>query len=264
MPVTEGAEVAVETPANAGPPTGRRPVQWLPVLLQSARMETRLARTLVFDVPGWAGHAPGQHVDVRLTAESGYTAQRSYSVASPSAQDQLELTVQRVPGGEVSTYLTETMRPGDRLEIRGPLGGWFQWTSQLRGPVLLVGGGSGVVPLMAMLRERALSGSASPFRLIYSARTPDHVIYTGELHQLTQSHPDVHITRLYTRSGLPDDAREPGRLRIEDLPTPAIASTDESTRVYVCGPTGFVEHAAQLLVDRGYPPSDIRTERFGS
>ncbi|MBB3090842.1 ferredoxin reductase [Nocardioides albus] len=227
-------------------------------------METRLARTLVLDVPGWSGHAPGQHVDVRLTAEDGYTAQRSYSVASPSAQDQVELTVQRVQGGEVSTYLTEIMLPGDQLEIRGPLGGWFQWTARIRGPVLLVGGGSGVVPLMAMLRERVRSDSSSPFRLIYSARTPDHIIYTSELHQMGQTHPDIQISRLYTRSGLPDDTREPGRLRIEDLPPPGNEITEGPSRVYVCGPTGFVEHAARLLVDRGYRSSDIRTERFGS
>lgn len=240
-----------------------RRIRWLPARLLATRMETRLARTLVFDVPGWAGHAAGQHVDIKLTAEDGYTAQRSYSLASSSAQGRLELTVQRVQGGEVSPYLTEVMQPGDQLEIRGPLGGWFQWTPRVRGPVLLIGGGSGVVPLMAMLRARTMSDSTSPFRLIYSARTPDHVIYTGELYELDQAHPDIQITRLYTRSGLPDDTREAGRLRLEDIPAPATTNTDEPTRVYVCGPTGFVEHAAQLLVDHGYPPSDIRTERFG-
>ncbi|MHD0300857.1 ferredoxin reductase [Rhodococcus qingshengii] len=264
MPATERSRDAAEVHADTGPAVRRRPIRWLPAQLQATRMETHLARTLVFAVPGWSGHAAGQHVDVRLTAEDGYTAQRSYSVASRSGPDQFELTVQRVSGGEVSTYLTETMLPGDRLEVRGPLGGWFQWTARLRGPVLLLGGGSGVVPLMAMLRERTHSDSDSPFRLIYSARTPDHVIYTGELHQLAQAHPDIPITRLYTRAGLPDDTREPGRLRIEDLPTPAHGGTVGATRVYVCGPTGFVEHAAQLLVDRGFTPSDIRTERFGS
>jgi ferredoxin-NADP reductase len=256
-------------------------------------METRTAKTLLFSVPEWNGHDAGQHVDVKLTAEDGYTAQRSYSLASTSSPGWLQLTVQTVSNGEVSPYLVEVMGPGDRLQLRGPIGGWFRWTEQLTEPVLLVGGGSGIVPLMAMLRQRIESKAPRPFHLIYVARTPDHIFYTNELHTIAQSHADVTIDRIYTRAGLPDDPRAPGRLTLEDLPVPlgatgtslarlTEASQAESTeagrsassataptrhgamtRVYVCGPTGFVEHAAQLLQARGHPSDAIRTERFG-
>lgn len=245
-------------------------------------METRTAKTLLFSVPGWTGHDAGQHVDVKLTAEDGYTAQRSFSVASASALGWLQLTVQTVSNGEVSPYLVEAMEPGDELELRGPIGGWFRWTEALIEPVLLVGGGSGIVPLMAMLRQRIESGATTPFHLIYVARTPDHVFYANELYTIAQNNDDVTIDRLYTRSGLPDDARTPGRLTLEDLPAPIETATEASaeratttaattatasvagfTRAYVCGPTGFVEHAAQLLQARGHKPNAIRTERFG-
>ena len=225
-------------------------------------METQTAKTLAFVVPGWSGHDAGQHVDVKLTAEDGYTAQRSYSIASASEPGRLELTVQVVTGGVVSPYLVETMGTGDELELRGPIGGWFRWTEQVLAPVLLVAGGSGIVPLMAMLRQRARTGSNTPFQLIYSARTPDHLIYTNELHAISQLECDVTIDRLFTRSGLPDDARSPGRLRPLDFPQP-VSSAAGPTRVYVCGPTGFVENAAQLLIERGHQPASIRTERFG-
>jgi ferredoxin-NADP reductase len=222
-------------------------------------METRTAKTLLFSVPGWAGHDAGQHVDVKLTAEDGYTAQRSYSIASASAPGRLELTVQTVSGGEVSPYLVEGMELGDELQLRGPIGGWFLWTERLIEPVLLVGGGSGIVPLMAMLRQRVVSGATTPFHLIYVARTPDHIFYTNELHTIGQSDNGVTIDRLYSRSGLPDDSRTPGRLTLEDVPAPGAGST----RAYVCGSNGFVEHAAQLLEARGHQSSAIRTERFG-
>ena len=225
-------------------------------------METRTARTLVFAVPGWPGHQAGQHVDVKLTAEDGYTAQRSYSIASASDPDRLELTVQAVPEGDVSPYLVETMQAHDELELRGPIGGWFRWSEQFVEPVLLVGGGSGIVPLMAMIRQRVRSGARAPFHLIYSARTPDHVFYTSELHEIVERAPGVTIDRLFTRSGLPDDPRAPGRLTLRDLSESATAAGG-STRVYVCGPTGFVENAAQLLLERGHQPASIRTERFG-
>lgn len=239
-----------------------RPIQWRRAKLHDSRMETRTARTLVFDVPGWTEHRAGQHVDIKLTAENGYTAQRSYSIASASAPGRLEITVQAISDGEVSPYLVETMAPGDELELRGPIGGWFQWTEQLTEPILLIGGGSGIVPLMAMLRERIRVDSNAPFRLLYVARTPDHIFYANELYSIGQSNSDVIIDRLYSRAGLPDDPRTPGRLGLEDIPRPTFGETG-STRVYVCGPSGFVEGATQLLQSGGHQPTAIRTERFG-
>jgi ferredoxin-NADP reductase len=253
-------------PENQPPPAGTPrpgPIPWLTAELRGSWMETRTAKTLLFSVPGWTGHHAGQHVDVKLTAENGYTAQRSYSVASTSALGELQLTVQTVSNGEVSPYLVEAMEPGDELQLRGPIGGWFRWTERLTEPVLLVGGGSGIVPLMAMLRQRIESRATAPFHLIYVARTPDHLFYANELYTITQSHGDVTIDRLYTRSGLPDDSRPPGRLNLDDLPAPSEEPAADPTRVYVCGPTGFVEHAAQLLQARGHHPNAIRTERFG-
>jgi ferredoxin-NADP reductase len=234
-------------------------------------METRSAKTLLFSVPGWTGHDPGQHVDLKLTSEDGYSTQRSYSLASTSSPGWVELTVQVVGNGEVSPYLVETMQPGDELQLRGPIGGWFRWDEELPGPVLLVAGGSGIVPLMAMLRRRIESGVTTAFHLIYVVRTPDHVFYANELATIAQAHPDVTIDLLYTRAGLPDDARAPGRLAPADIPAPLGADASDAsarsgtnrTRVYVCGPTGFVENAARLLQDRGHAADAIRTERFG-
>ena len=262
MTTSPSAALGADRPTNkiAAPRVGR--ISWLRARLETSRMETRTARTLVFVVPGWSGHDAGQHVDVKLTAEDGYTAQRSYSIASASEADRVELTVQVVPGGVVSPYFVETMGIGDELELRGPIGGWFRWTEQILAPVLLVAGGSGIVPLMAMLRQRGRAGSSTPFHLIYSARTPDHLIYTNELHAISQREPGVTVDRLFTRSGLPGDARASGRLRLLDLPQPVWGAAGP-TRVYVCGPTGFVEDAAQLLIERGHQPASIRTERFG-
>ena len=237
------------------------PLPWLRARMDDGWLETRTARTLVLDVPGWPGHDPGQHVDVRLTASDGYTAQRTYSVASLPQQGRLSLTVQAVSEGEVSPHLVEAMEPGDECEVRGPVGGWFRWTPDLGGPLLLVAGGSGIVPLMSIVREMARSTPTLPVRLVYSVRTPDHVIYTNELFALTQTTPGLGVDRLYSRGGLPDDARTPGRLRPEDLPGPS--ATREPPTVYVCGPTGFVESATEHLLDLGHLPSAIRTERFG-
>lgn len=242
--------------------------RWLTAELHGSWMETRTARTLLFAVPGWQGHDAGQHVDIKLTAEDGYTAERSYSVASATEPGWLQLTVETVTNGEVSLYLVQSMQPGDQLQVRGPIGGWFRWTDDMAEPVLLVGGGSGVVPLMAMLRHRVQSANRAPFHLIYVARSPDHIFYTNELFTIAESHSDITVDRLYTRSGLPDDSRQPGRLTLSDLPAPSRTSGDSpmtstSTRVYVCGPTGFVENTAQLLQTLGHQPAAIRTERFG-
>jgi len=216
--------------------------------LRERRAESPSAVTLAFDVPGWPGHLAGQHVDVRLTAEDGYRAQRSYSIASAPGGEGLELTVQRVDDGEVSPYLTDALEAGDPVELRGPVGGWFVWRPGDPSPVLLVGGGSGIVPLMAMVRTRRASGATAPFRLVYSVRTPADRLYVPEL---------PGATVLYTRTAPPGEPRAPGRLTRADLA--AVPPSD----CFVCGPTGFVEAAADLLVDLGHDPARIRTERFG-
>jgi len=224
--------------------------------LAGTRQETATAKTLVLDVEGWPGHRAGQHVDLRLTAEDGYTAQRSYSIASAPDGDIVELTVQLLPDGEVSPFLVCDLAVGDPFELRGPVGGWFVWESADPRPVLLVAGGAGVVPLMAMLRARRAAGSAAPFRLLYSVRTPDDVLYDAELDA-----PDdgVEVSLIFTRTAPAGSSRPPGRLSAADLGPPA----DPSEQVFVCGPTAFVEAAARLLVDHGYDEHAVRTERFG-
>jgi ferredoxin-NADP reductase len=234
---------------------------WLVGTVAAVREETPTARTIVLDVPGWPGHQAGQHVDVRLTAPDGYSAQRSYSIASPPGGTGLELTVQRLADGEVSPYLTEVLAPGDPLELRGPIGGWFVWRAEDTGPVLLVAGGSGVVPLMAMIRARALSGSRTPFRLVYSVREPETALYASELAERARTDAGLEVTYVYTRS-TPAGWRMPaGRINADILTAGQAALPGLS--VFVCGPTGFVEAAADLLVDAGHEPGTIKTERFG-
>jgi ferredoxin-NADP reductase len=223
------------------------------------RVETSSATTLVLDVTGWPGHLPGQHVDVRLTADDGYTATRSYSLAAPADGDRVEVTVQRVPDGEVSPFLSDDLQVGDTVGLRGPVGGWFVWRPSQPGPVLLVAGGSGVVPLMAMLRARPADGP--PFRLVYSTREPDDVIYREELAALGGVG-GIQIDRVFTRRGADGDARPPGRLRGGDLDGAGWTAAHAPT-CYVCGPTGFVEAAASILAAAGHDPGRIRTERFG-
>jgi ferredoxin-NADP reductase len=234
-------------------------LRWRIARLVERRDETEAARTLVFDVPGWPGHLAGQHVDVRLTAEDGYSTQRSYSVASAPAGDRVELTVARVPDGEVSPYLADTMEPGDEVELRGPVGGWFVWHPQDSAPVLLVAGGSGMVPLMAMIRVRHDTGSLVPFRLLYSVRTPDDRFYQPEL-RLPKAGLD--ISYLYTRTAPDGATRPPRRIDTADLHAHGWPA-EFAPSCYVCGPTGFVETTADLLVELGHDPARIRTERFG-
>jgi ferredoxin-NADP reductase len=217
----------------------------------------------MLDVPGWPGHDAGQHVDVRLTAEDGYSAQRSYSIASASAPGStVELTVQRVTDGEVSSYLVEYAQPGDRFELRGPIGGYFVWRPSSSAPVQLVAGGSGIVPLMAMIRTRAAVGSAVPFRLVASVRSPADAIYAAELTRLAAADDGLDVTYAYTRQAPPGWAEPPGRLDAARLSQAAWPVSREPD-CFVCGPTGFVETAADLLVAAGHPPERIRTERFG-
>jgi ferredoxin-NADP reductase len=233
---------------------------WRVATVHLVRDETPTARTLVLDVGGWPGHLAGQHVDVRLTAADGYSATRSYSIASASDGARVELTVERLDDGEVSPYLAGVVAIGDRLELRGPVGGWFVWRPEQAEPVQLVAGGSGVVPLMAMVRTHAQSGSAAPLRLLYGARDPDAVIYRGELRALQRAGLD--LTLAYSRSAPEGWPRPPGRvdaaLLAEVTWPPAAGAT-----TYVCGPTGFVETVADLLVAAGHDPRRVRTERFG-
>jgi ferredoxin-NADP reductase len=223
--------------------------------------ETPGVRSIVLEPPAWHGHRAGQHVDIRLTAEDGYQAQRSYSIASAPEDEQLVLTVERLDDGEVSPYLVGELRAGDGLELRGPVGGYFVWEESFGGPLLLVAGGSGVVPLRAMLRHHRAIGSAVQVRLLYSARTFEDIIYRDELmHLADDSQVDVHFT--LTRRQ-PDDwrgyRRRIDRELLEDVSWPS----GEQPLVYVCGPTAFVETAATVLVGLGHEPTRIRTERFG-
>ena len=219
---------------------------------------TPSAVTIVLDVDDWPGHAAGQHVDVRLTAEDGYQAQRSYSIASAPEDPQLALTVERIDDGEVSPYLAGELRAGDELELRGPVGGHFTWRVTDGGPLLLVAGGSGLVPLMAMVRHRAARGSDIDTRLLLSARGIDDVFYREEL----EGFGDVRVEITLTRSQPPDWHGAARRVDTEMLRALGPAP-EASPRVYVCGPTAFVERAADLLVALGHPPRSIRAERFG-
>jgi ferredoxin-NADP reductase len=235
---------------------------WRVAVVAAVRDETPTARTLVLEVPGWPGHRAGQHVDVRLTAPDGYSAQRSYSIASAPGGSRVELTVQRLADGEVSPYLTQTLAVGDPLELRGPIGGWFVWDPGSALPVLLVAGGSGVVPLMAMIRARAGAGSDTPFRLLYSLRDPGAALYAGELAKRERAADGLAVTWVYTRTAPAGSARPAGRIS-GALVAAAGFGHGQSPSVFVCGPTGFVETAADLLVRAGHDPRAIKTERFG-
>jgi ferredoxin-NADP reductase len=237
------------------------PLPWREATIRAIRPETPRVKTLVLDVPGWPGHAAGQHVDVRLTAEDGYQAQRSYSIASGPGSPDLELTVEEIADGEVSPYLTEEARPGDSFELRGPIGGYFVWHPGLDGPLLLVGGGSGVVPLMAMLRHRRASGGTEDARLLLSARTLDDVVYRDELAALVDGSVQVRLT--LTRGEAPAGWDGWTRRIDRDMLLAVGPEPSQRPRVYVCGPTPFVEEAARLLVELGHEPAAVHTERFG-
>jgi ferredoxin-NADP reductase len=223
--------------------------------------ETPEVRSLVLDLPEWSGHQAGQHVDVRLTADDGYQAQRSYSIASAPEDERLVLTVERLDDGEVSPYLVDELRIGDMLELRGPIGGYFVWDGSLGGPLQLVAGGSGVVPFRSMLRHRDAEGSTVPTRLLYSARSLPSLIYREEIMQIaTQDGIDVSVTLTRER---PEGWHGYGRRIDRELLGEVSWPPSERPRVYVCGPTAFVESAANTLVALGHDPGRIRTERFG-
>jgi ferredoxin-NADP reductase len=222
--------------------------------------ETPRVKTIVLDVPEWPGHRAGQHVDVRLTADDGYQAERSYSIASAPVGTRLELTVERLDDGEVSPYLTDVLQPGDRIELRGPVGGYFVWEPEQGGPLLLVAGGSGIVPLMAMVRRRAAAGSDVDMRLLFSSRDWNDVIYRDELERMNGN--GLTVVHTLTRSRPPGwtgySRRVDAEMLMEVGPSPG-----ERPRAYICGPTPFVEAVAEALVRLGHDPRVIKTERFG-
>ena len=223
--------------------------------------ETPHVKTIAFDVPDWPGHRAGQHVDLRLTAEDGYQAQRSYSIASPADGTRIDLTVERLDDGEVSPYLTNELRSGDQIELRGPVGGYFVWEPAQGGPLLLVAGGSGIVPLMAMLRTRHAAESDAETRLLFSSRAWEDVIYRAELERLGGD--GLTVVHTLTRSrprGWAGYARRVDREMLAEVgPVP-----EDEPHVYVCGPTAFVEIVAEELVGLGHEPRAIKTERFGA
>ncbi|WP_054248639.1 ferredoxin reductase [Rhodococcus opacus] len=245
---------------------GRAVLSWRVAELVESWPETASARALVLEVPDWPGHRAGQHVDLRLTGPDGYTTERSYSLASPAERSpggwRLQLVVQRVADGEVSPYLTDVFGAGNLIEVRGPIGGWFVWSPREGGgaPVLLVAGGSGIVPLMSMIRERRFRHDRTPFRLVYSLRTQADELFADELNRPGSGDGGVETFVLCTREDSP--RRPAGRITAADLAAwgwPA----DFAPRCFVCGPTGFVEEAARLLLSLGHSPDDIKTERFG-
>jgi ferredoxin-NADP reductase len=247
-------------------------LNWQVGTVAEVRDETPAARTIAVDLPDWPRHAPGQHVDVRLTAPDGYSTQRSYSIASAPAHKRLELTVQRLDDGEVSPYLTQVLEPGYPLELRGPIGGWFVWDPASTKPVLLVAGGSGVVPLMSMIRARDLTGSTAPFQLLYSVRSPETAFYTAELAQRSSARNGPRVSYAYTRTAPPDSPLPAGRISASVLAATGVSFAGPASAgwpagappaVFICGPTSFVEAAANLLVAAGHDTRMIKTERFG-
>ena len=238
-------------------------IMWRLARVLETRAETPSARTLVLDVPGWPGHRAGQHVDVRLTAEDSYQTQRSYSIASPPEEGQVSLTVERIEDGEVSPYLTGELRAGDVLELRGPIGGYFTWdAARDGGPLFLVAGGSGVVPLMSMLRHRAAMRSRVPARLLYSARTVEEIFYRDELRRMAGGDADLQIIQTLTREQPAGWTGHTGRID-RDLLASVAWGPQERPLTYICGPTSLVEVMASLLQAQGHDPVRLKTERFG-
>ena len=237
-------------------------LQWRIAEVTAIRDETPRARSLTLRVADWTGHIPGQHMDVRLTAADGYQAQRSYSIASIPKPLELELLVDRIPEGEVSPYLTEEVRPGDRIELRGPIGGYFVWTAAHGGPLMLLAAGSGVVPLASMLAYRAQAAPGLPTRLLYSARSYADIIFRAQLDSWARQDSSLTVSLTLTRGAPADWTGYRRRIDLDMLREVAF-SADQSPLAYVCGPTSMVEQTADHLIALGYPPDRIRTERFG-
>jgi len=236
---------------------------WQPARVVAIREETPRVKTIQFALDNWPGHLAGQHADVRLEAEDGYRAERSYSIASPPDVSPLELTVDRLDEGEVSPFLTGQLQPGDMIQLRGPIGAHFAWSAvEPKHPLLLIGGGSGVVPLMCMLRHRKMTGSTVPTALLYSSRTRNHVIYHHELMDLARNDPNFTLRITLTRDKAPGWSGMVGRIDMAAVQS-LLDALGGSTDNFVCGPDGFVEAASTLLLQAGQPRETIRTERFG-
>jgi ferredoxin-NADP reductase len=240
----------------------KRPLEWQIATVKALRVETLDVKTLTLTLPDWTAHRPGQHYDIRLTAEDGYSSQRSYSIASePERTGEIDITVERISEGEVSPYLDDTVVEGDRFEVRGPIGGYFVWDRSIGGPLLLVAGGSGIVPLMAMLRHRAVAGVNDPARLLYSARTDEQIIYGQELEMLARNNG---LTVSYTLTRSQPSGWKGYTRRIDDAMLKEVsAPLGRELLAYICGPTALVEVAADGLERVGLAAERIRTERFG-
>ncbi|WP_310794928.1 ferredoxin reductase [Cnuibacter physcomitrellae] len=233
---------------------------WTTGTVSGGEKITPTGRILRLDVPSWPGNLPGQHLDLRLTADDGYQAVRSYSIASYGPGTTVELAVDELPDGEVSPYLVEDVQPGDQLEVRGPIGNYFVWREQQTEPVQLIAGGSGIVPLVSIVRAHQASSSAAPFRMIYSVRAPEDAYYAAELDSYSGDR--FSLEWVYTRTTPAGWARPAGRIDRAVIEASALPASDDPT-VYVCGPTGFVEAVARILVDLGHDPGRVKTERFG-
>lgn len=241
----------------------RRSLDWQIATVTDIKDETPRVKSFTLALPAWRRHRAGQHYDLRLTAEDGYQAQRSYSVASaPEEEDEIDLTVERLDDGEVSTYLHDVLIVGDRVEVRGPIGGYFVWEKGMGGPLFLVAGGSGIVPLMAMLRHKEVSGSRVLVRLLYSARSAEDLIYAGELDRRRGADPDLGVAYTLTRYQ-PEGWTGYSRRVDANMLKAELESMETSPLCYVCGPTPMVESVANDLVELGIAASRVRTERFG-
>ncbi len=240
-----------------------RPIEWQIATVKNIKSETPKVKSFTLTLPNWVPHRAGQHYDIRLTAPDGYQAQRSYSVASePERTGEIDLTVEKIEDGEVSLYLHDVLMRGDRIEVRGPIGGYFVWEAKMSGPLLLIAGGSGVVPLMAMLRHRAAAGAHLPTRLLFSSRTPDDAIYFDELDRLRARRDGLEVFHTFTRvqpPGWKGYARRIDKEMLKDVVKPL----GKSARIFICGPTPLVESAANALVEIGIDASQVKTERFG-
>ena len=241
----------------------KQTLNWQIASVKEVKPETAKVKSFTLTLPAWMRHRPGQHYDIRLTAEDGYQAQRSYSIASePEREGEIDLTVERIEDGEVSTYLHDVLIPGDRVEVRGPIGGYFVWEASMIEPLLLIAGGSGVVPLMSMIRHRAAAGAQNPTALLYSSRSFDSIIYYQELEKLSAANGGLQVFHTLTRSqplGWKSYARRIDQEMLREVATPL----GKSVQVYICGPTLLVEAAANSLVKIGVNSNQIRTERFG-
>lgn len=241
----------------------KRTLDWQLATVTQIKTETARAKTFTLQLPQWMPHRAGQHYDLRLTAPDGYQAQRSYSIASePERTGEIDLTIERIEDGEVSPYMHEVVVVGDRLEVRGPIGGYFVWDGSMPEPLLLIGGGSGIVPLMSMLRHRAAAGARMPTHLLYSSRAFDDIIYYGELEQLRANGDGLQIFHTLTR-GHPADWQGYTRRIDAAMLNQVAAPLGKTVRAFICGPTALVENAANALVQIGIPAANVKTERFG-